>query len=229
MNRKMEPEMFGHQLVKLSQKIPFSCKRCGNCCRNVENSVLLESLDAFRLARYFRGIGNSIQTIEEILVTYTDMVPLTAVGYPIFTLKTVGPEHACVFLQENLCTIQPAKTRTCRLYPFSVGSSENNQAFIYTRCLQNDHHYSGELISVNDWIHENFSKEDREFVRAEFDYAPELGKLLHCLRDRDECSVLEPVIYYKYLNFDLEQPFLPQFHRNHKRLLKVLTGMAKQN
>lgn len=227
MNKDMELEKYGHQLVKLSQKIPFSCKMCGNCCRNVKNSVLLESQDAFRLAKYFRSIGNPIQTIQEILVTYAVMVPLTAVGYPIFTLKTEGPEHACIFLQENRCSIQPAKTQTCRLYPFSAGPGENSHAFIYTRCLQNAHHYCGEKISVNDWVHENFSKEDREFTRAEFDYAPELGRLLHRLRGLDECSVLEPVIYYKYLNFDLDQPFLPQFHRNQMRLVKVLKDMTK--
>lgn len=43
--------------VAPSDRFPFRCRMCGACCRHVRESVPLESLDAFRLAKYLRDKG----------------------------------------------------------------------------------------------------------------------------------------------------------------------------
>ena len=40
------------QPVRPKDQFPFSCRQCGACCRNIEGCVMVESLDAYRLARY---------------------------------------------------------------------------------------------------------------------------------------------------------------------------------
>lgn len=227
MGFEIDPKVFPHQPVKLSQKVEYHCTQCGNCCRHVKNAVMIESLDAFRMARHFREIGEPVQTIEQILTHYTESVRVTALGYPFFMMKVDGAEQSCIFLKDNRCSIQPVKPRTCRLYPFSAGPGEKGRPFSYYRCLEQEHHFTGGVVSVNDWVHQFFSKEDREFVTAEFKIAPMLGSLMGNLAGMDELRVLTPIVCYKYLNFDLDQPFLPQYHRNNKWLLKVLKGMAK--
>lgn len=41
----------------------FHCSLCGDCCRNVKDAVVCESLDVFRLSRYFTQTGNPMQSI----------------------------------------------------------------------------------------------------------------------------------------------------------------------
>ena len=40
------------QPVRPKDQFTFSCRQCGACCRNIEGCVMVESLDAYRLARY---------------------------------------------------------------------------------------------------------------------------------------------------------------------------------
>ena len=39
------------QPVHPKDQFTFSCRQCGACCRNIEGCVMVESLDAYRLAR----------------------------------------------------------------------------------------------------------------------------------------------------------------------------------
>lgn len=107
--------------VGSKEHFPFQCRQCGACCRHVKESVPLESLDAFRLAKYLRDRGEPIQCMDDVLAKYAIPVLLHESGYMVFMLSTVGPDDACVFLKDNKCTIHVAKPRACRTYPISVG------------------------------------------------------------------------------------------------------------
>ena len=49
-------------LVKLKPKdnVPFKCIGCGECCKHVKEQVPVETLDAFRIARYLMEQDKSI-------------------------------------------------------------------------------------------------------------------------------------------------------------------------
>lgn len=55
------------QPVRPKDQFTFSCRQCGACCRNIEGCVMVESLDAYRLARYLRTKGEPIEGIEDFL------------------------------------------------------------------------------------------------------------------------------------------------------------------
>ena len=42
------------KLVRSKDWVNFHCLKCGQCCRDLENVVMVESLDAYRIARYLR-------------------------------------------------------------------------------------------------------------------------------------------------------------------------------
>lgn len=100
--------------VGSKERFPFQCRRCGACCRHVKESVPLESLDAFRLARFLRDRGEPIQCMDDVLAKYAIPVLLHESGYMVFMLSTVGPDAACVFLKDNKCTIHVAKPSITR-------------------------------------------------------------------------------------------------------------------
>lgn len=214
--------------VKLSTHLSYRCTLCGDCCRHVEGSVVMESIDVFRLARYFRENGQPARTMEEVLDTYTEPFLLSEeLAYPIFALKTVGPDQSCVFLKDNRCSIQAAKPRTCRLYPFTVNYDPDTGKFIYYVCREKPHHFADGDTLVNDWMHENFTKEDREYVRLDYEQSKRLGPLMRRVKCLGDQAVMALLIYYKYCRFNLDEPFFPQYRRNSKHLLRKLEEMAR--
>ena len=72
------------QPVRPKDQFTFSCRQCGACCRNIEGCVMVESLDAYRLARYLRTKGEPIEGIEDFLFRYCEPEPLTEEGFPIY-------------------------------------------------------------------------------------------------------------------------------------------------
>lgn len=100
--------------------VDYQCRRCGQCCRHIKDAVMVESMDAYRLANYLRGCDPNICTIDDVLTRYCEPMPLTQECFPIFMLKTTGPDDSCIFLKDGLCSIYEARPRTCRLYPFAV-------------------------------------------------------------------------------------------------------------
>ena len=107
--------------IKTTDRFPFRCRQCGACCRRVRESVPLESLDVFRLAKFFRDSGAKIRSIDDVLAEYAEPVLLHESGYLTFMLKTVGKDDACIFLKDNRCTIHDVNPRACRTYPISIG------------------------------------------------------------------------------------------------------------
>lgn len=122
------------QPVRPKDQFPFSCRQCGACCRNIEGCVMVESLDAYRLARYLRTKGELIEGIEDFLFRYCDPEPLTEEGFPIYMLKTKAPNGSCIFLMDGRCSVYPARTRTCRIYPLTVGPGERGRD-LNTACV----------------------------------------------------------------------------------------------
>lgn len=52
--------------------VDYQCRRCGQCCRHIKDSLMVESLDAYRLANYLRGCDPNICTIDDVLTRYCE-------------------------------------------------------------------------------------------------------------------------------------------------------------
>lgn len=88
------------QPVRPKDQFTFSCRQCGVCCRNIEGCVMVESLDAYCLARYLRAKGEPIEGIEDFLFRYCEPEPLTEEGFPIYMLKTKVPKAYKLLLKD---------------------------------------------------------------------------------------------------------------------------------
>jgi len=215
-------------LVHTKDVVNYQCRKCGQCCRHIENSVMVESLDAYRLAKYLRDRDPSISTIDEMLARYCEPMPLTDTCFPIFTLKTTGPDDSCIFLKNGLCSIYEARPRTCRLYPFSVGPGERGHDFEYCLCFDDNqqYHFNSGKVLVKDWLYHNFPREDKEFLKQQYRAIPEIGKLMRRIPEELRRASVFKVLFYHYYNFDLDQPFLPQYEQNNRSLLHDLRQLA---
>lgn len=191
---------------------------------------MVESLDAYRIAKYLRGQYYGVRSTDDVLLQYCEPTPLTDEGYPIYTLKTVGAEASCVFLQGNQCGIYASRPRTCRLYPFSAEPGERGRDFEYCLCFDDNQQYhfnnTGKVL-VKDWLYRNFSRDDKEFLKLQYRVIPEIGKLMRRIPEELRRTTVFKILFYHYSNFDLDQPFLPQYEQNNRRLLRELRQLAR--
>ena len=196
--------------VRAKEFVSYHCSCCGHCCRHIKNCVMVESLDAYRMAKHLCKQHCDISSTDDVLLRYCEPMPLTDEGYPIYVLKTAGSDAACIFLHENQCSIYAARPRTCRLYPFSVGPGERGRDF--------------EL--VKDWLYHNFPKEEKEFLKQQYLVIPEIGRLMRRIPEEMRQAAVFKILFYHYYHFELDQPFLPQYEQNNRSLLNELRKLA---
>lgn len=186
----------------------------------------MESLDAFRLAKYLRDRGESVQCMDDVLAKYSIPILLHESGYMVFMLSTVGPDDACIFLKENKCTIHAAKPRACRTYPISVGPAKTGGYEAYLS-MEQIHHFKGPHQSVKKWIQKRCSQQDYDFWETDVGSAQEIARLLEQLPLERKKGALSQFLRYKYSDFDLDKYFTEQFRSNNQKLLEVLRNLVQ--
>lgn len=217
----IKDELTGLEYVPLEPKdtFAFTCKQCGNCCRNVQSAVPIETLDIFRMAKHFQ------RPLEEVIEEYTD-VELLLPNFPMLFLKAKPEQGACIFLKAGRCAIQKAKPRTCRMYPLSAGPDENGR-LEYLWVAKKHHLYAPGDISVGGWMDENLSAEDRKFLLLEYGFIRDMRTTLRILPDTYNEHVLKIMLIYRYFAYDLRDEFLEQYKRNMSALVRELDGLAR--
>ena len=213
--------------VAPKEHFPFQCRQCGECCQHVKESVPLESLDAFRLARYLRDRGEPIQCMDDVLARYAVPVLLHESGYVVFMLSTVGSDDACIFLKDNKCTIHAAKPRACRTYPISVGPAEHGGYEAYLS-MEQPHHFNGPQQSVKKWVQKRCSRQDYDFWETDIGSVQEIARLLDQLSLVQKKGALLQFLRYKYSDFDLDKSFTEQFRSNNQKLLEALRSLVQK-
>lgn len=217
------------QLIPVSgnQKIAFQCQQCSACCRHVENKVMLEPYDVYQLALHFQSEGQTIKP-EDICAQYAHPMPLEPY-FPIFLLNTAGEDQHCIFLNGNHCSVYARRPRACRMYPFTVDAGRRGKDFEYFLCTDYPGHFGKGRIRVSDWFYENFSKDARRFVKADYAAIRQYGKLLRQMTPAQIEHLLFQFLFYRYWNYDLSKPFQEQFEHNQRQLLAFLQEQLAQN
>lgn len=215
--------------INPKEQILFQCRKCAECCRNIKDCVLVDSLDAYQIANWLRKADTAIQSIDDVLSRYCSPVPITADGYPIYVLQTKGMDDSCVFLENGFCKIYPVRPWTCRLYPISVGPGSRGKDFEYFVCMdRHQSHFSDERIQIKDWLYQNFSRDYKDFLKQEYQAVQQLGRLISHIPSDLLPQVLFLFLHYRYSNFNLDQPFLPQYERNHTELVTQLKRLHQK-
>ena len=213
--------------VRPKDWVPFRCRLCGNCCRNLRGNLMPEQIDAYRLARFLRERGE-VEYMEDFYTRYTYPDVLEDF-FPVFLINTVDPDDSCIFLKDGRCSVYEARPRVCRLYPFTAFPGQRGKAFHFFQCMDsNSAHFSDGKILVKDWMYQNFSREDREFLTAESDTLLELGRLLKAMSTDGRKENLFQILYYRYYNYDLDQPFMPQYKENTVELKRILQELFRR-
>ena len=159
--------------------------------------------------------------MDNVLDWYMVPIILTDTGYMMFAMVTEGEDNHCIFLRDNRCIIHDAKPRVCRLYPFVAGPSDHG-GLEYLLSTEKAHHFTGPKVRVKAWMKKYLTDEEREFIEADTASVVPIASLLEKVPEGEQTQALLHFIRFKYTEFDLEQPFVPQYKRNMARLEAVL-------
>ncbi len=87
------------------------CKGCSVCCHGMGTSVILDPLDAARLAG---GLGRSVEELISLGLLELNVVD----GIILPNLRMAGKDESCVFLnEEGRCLVHEHRPGICRLFP----------------------------------------------------------------------------------------------------------------
>lgn len=156
-----------------------------------------------------------------------EAVPVRDKDWISFRCEKCGRCCRNIESKDNRCTVYPARPRVCRHYPFSVGPGSRGRDFAWVLCRDKPFHLSGGRILVKDWIHQNFPGEEREFLKSEYAFYARIGRILNSMSEKAEESCLSRIVFFCYFNYELGEPFLPQYDRNMRTLLKSLERSAE--
>lgn len=189
---------------------------------------MLETYDLFRIACHLSRKGHGIGGIEDVITQYAEVKTLGDVEYPVFLLKTRGQRKECIFLKGGRCSIHEAKPRACRLYPLGAWPNEDMDGLDYFIASQKQRHFKGPAIRVGDWMDANLDGKDRAIMFMDAQATAELAPILRSLKSAgvDRERILQPLLLFKYVCFELNEPFMPQFTRNMDWLKGALLGMT---
>ena len=216
-------EIKNSKKVELTDRVRFRCIRCAECCRNVEGAVVIEVKDAYHLAKHLNI------TVTEFYEKYTRMFLLEDTGFPIFTLETTGKDNACIFLSKKRCSVQNAKPRTCKMYPLWI-CPDDNGGFLYNYSTERRHHPKGSLVRVKDWMKENLSDEDKEFLTEDTRSLTEIAPLFNILHKKLELrdAVMSKILMFRHFMYETDRPFYEQFCQNNRILKNELQKMINR-
>lgn len=215
-------EIKNSKKVELTDRVRFRCKRCAECCKNVEGAVVIEVKDAYYISKFLNI------SVSEFYDKYTRMFLLENVDFPIFALETTGKDNSCIFLNGKRCSVQSVKPRTCKMYPFWVFPDENDN-FEYNFSTERRHHPNGSLVRVKDWMRDYLSEEDKKYLIEERKSIAGIAPIFSILNSNPGNSetLLRKVLLIRYFMYEHNEPFYQQFCRNNEILKKELEYMLE--
>lgn len=225
---------FEKMKIGVDEPFKFHCTMCGKCCINRED-ILLTPKDIYNMAR---ELGT---TPKEFVDQYCETYIGGDSRVPIVRLKPRGPIKRCPLLKDRKCSVHKAKPTVCAMFP--IGRCLMFQAeeslpekitadqiqYIFTDPGCGD---DAETHTVREWLEAfGISLEDEFFVK----WQQAIMKLGQIFRDAEKVTS-ERVMQLSwtatyiglYLNYDMEQDFLPQFEENAQEIIALLHMMPQE-
>lgn len=225
---------FEKMKIGVDEPFKFHCTMCGKCCINRED-ILLTPKDLFNMSK---ELGT---TPREFVEQYCEAYIGGDSRMPIVRLKPRGSIKRCPLLKDRKCSVHKAKPTVCAMFP--IGRCLISQAgeplsekitadqiqYIFTNPGCGD---DAETHTVREWLDAfGISIEDDYFMK----WQQTLLELSNIFRDAEKVTserVMElswtATYAGLYLNYDMEQDFLPQFEENAQELLALIRMMPTE-
>ncbi len=217
---------FETRQIGIDDTFRFHCTMCGRCCIDRED-ILLNPYDLYRLARAKDMEPDAV--LKEYCEAYLGPVSRMV----MVRLMPIGSEKRCPLLEGAKCSVHDMKPTVCALFPLGRGLKMNKEAGtdVSKAELQyfiQDVHCGdqSETHTVREWLGEfGLDTGDTFFARwskTVLDY----GSMVRQVEDKVSAATANmlcaAILGNIYLNYDMTEPFLPQYERNDSTFRQML-------
>ncbi len=220
---------YDSMVVGLDDTFRFHCKMCGKCCTHRED-IMLNPQDVYRIAKALN------KEPAEIVTEYCDTYLGQSSRMVIVRLLPQGSVKRCPFLKDRKCSIHKAKPTVCALYPLgrsmkavNDGRARIMEAQVEYICQKPTCGDTSETHSVREWLSEFGLLENEEFFKRWMQLAADIGMTIRDVESKCSDKVIDAlavsVLVGVYLNYNTDEPFLPQFLENDKKYRETMSKL----
>lgn len=180
------------------------CTGCSECCRMVEDTILLDPYDIYQLEQVLK-IG-----FEELMAAYVELRVVDGMIQPHIKMR---PEEGCVFLsREGRCTIHNYRPGFCRMFP--MGRIYQEQGFKYFLQVHECSYPNKTKVKLRKWLGIPALDSYEQYIR---DWHGLVQKVTGIIENAENQGLIKKLNMYLlnqfYVNqYDVEKDFYPQFY-----------------
>ena len=191
----------------------FTCRECGECCRNRTTPIMLTGLDIYRMAK-----GLSIDPYE-VLARFTSGYVGDVSHAPVVILRE-RLDGSCSLLRKGKCIVHSCKPIACAVHPIGRVIDLTSKKSIYIRQAGGcKGAVNGRTWTLDEWLNTWGLKElDSPSLTWNLMAGMVAGVMSQVeLKDIDRGMIW--VLYqYMYGEYDTSTDFIPQVERNTEAL-----------
>lgn len=218
----------GMNLIGLDDKFRFGCIQCGKCCINRED-IVLSAKDVYRISKKLR------MEPHEMISEYGELYVGRDSRAPIARLLPRGSVRRCRFLENRKCAIHDAKPAVCAMYPIgrfievekqaggTACRKETKTQYVLNTTGCND---KAETYTVRQWLEMfDIPVEDAFFImwqEAIIETSLRMKKYEAKYKKEIIEGVWNVIFILLYLDYDMEEEFMPQFEENLGKVMLLL-------
>ncbi|MBQ9065110.1 MAG: YkgJ family cysteine cluster protein [Blautia sp.] len=192
------------------------CKGCSECCRGMDDTVVLDPLDVHRISVHLQ------KKPEELLASCFELGFVDGILLPHMSMK--GDDESCVFLNsEGRCSIHSCRPGYCRMFP--LGRYFKDETFYYILQIHECPLKGRTKIKIKKWLDTPDLKEYEEFVLSWHSFLRDI----HILLSESENETLFDQMNRYIVGRFYVQPYDPgqNFYEQFKERLKEGRGLLE--
>lgn len=222
-------------ILDLDSEFRFKCRRCGKCCIH-QDTILFNARDIYNIARK-KGM-----TMQQVIEAYTEVYIGRNSRLPVVHLLSNGPKGACPLLEDGRCSVHDCKPTVCALFPLGrvvtgekFGEPIEDLDKIQVKYIINNFTRGSakRVNTVRSWLDKfGISEHDEYFLL----WNKVCMSLTMAVEKLEEAKVSMPVLnmlwdamfQMLFLQYDVEQEFMPQFQAAADKLLSLSDALMKE-
>ena len=205
-NESLE-EIWDGKLYTLNDMVKADCRGCNGCsecCRGMDDTVVLDPLDVHRICIYFK------MEPEELIASRLEIGFVDGLILP--HLAMTDPGKACSFLNaEGRCSIHPYRPGFCRMFP--LGRYYQGDDFSYILQVHECPKPNRSKVKVKKWLDTPDLKQYEKFVREWHNFLRDVRLLLSNSEDETLFDNMNRYIIGRFYRqpYDPDKDFYAQF------------------
>jgi len=180
------------------------CIGCSECCRDMEDTVVLDPLDVHRIST------NLGRTPRELLSSKLALGFIDGLLLPHMAMD--GPSKACVFLNpEGRCSIHAFRPGFCRMFP--LGRYYEGDDFYYILQIHECPNKTRTKVKIKKWLETPELPRYEAYVKAWHDFLRDVRIVLSESEDQSLFEQMNRYIleFFYVKPYDAEEDFYLQF------------------